>query len=1309
MAAVPIYLSILFAIAFASLIVQGDESEVPQPQLIIVPAQRHVIVEKRSPLLLNCSVQVVKPKDFGPLEFIWRKNGLTLEGKQDRRIEVFANGSLYLRRVVHRKRRANRLSDEGLYECVAGNKNGRVVARRVHVEVAGISRNFTQEPKAFEAFIGGTARFECSIQATPPAVIVWQKDNSQLPSNNDRFIQFPTGALQIQNVQASDAGMYRCMAAQNFNSLQDEVDNIKWKWSRQGTLTVNPSSTRRPIRMLVAPHNTTAMDGQTVMLECLADGNPMPTISWQRADKRPLMDRVRIVGQGSLVIENVRRTDEGMYHCHVTVGSKTLNASAHLEVQTLPVITDAPKSNRWPLARVVNLVCEVSGTPKPSISWYFNGVPVSRAGIGRYELKKDSQSLFMYNVDLINTGYYQCVVENPIGQVIALALVEVFFNKDAPQEPVDLTVTPLNSTSLLITWKQVHPVTPILTYVIHAFSLEDTTHPSQKFHHGTLEEQQSFNLTLLQPSTLYSIRVQAYNAKGASKLSEAVEARTEEDVPRGKPTFQLIPSADSLLVKWDEMPLAERRGVITKYRLQYRSSLQPSDITTHIINGSETSYTITGLKPDTQYEVRLLAATQKGFPPEDDWQWSFHKTLEASPIGQLPGLKIEVLNSSAVQVQWEALDLTSPDNIIDTIRLIELRLLNGQHSPILRVPVDPPAVFYVLGGLDNDTYYEVTVYASRKDVQVSHTFRILDGLLPPVPKDIQMHPNSPTSIILEWRPSALRDDITCYEVCYSLSSAPPSDIGKCISSDRPSVVISDLMPFTLYHFHIRINLQHQEGPFTTITGHTTEDKPGPPVNLTYGVVKPGSIRLQWSPPSRPNGIITSYVIFYNVDKDVPDTMWKNLTKTGKQTVAQVDDLDFDRYFFKMSACTKAGLGNPTKVIIVYPDCAPDSCKPGETEQKLLQLTDRQIGIIVGVSIGVACIIICIVVIVCRHRCLSISSMVDGSRACGEGAPVYHGNGHVPGGYGNGHANGPLASSQFLGLEMTALETMPMLTKLAENEQSDAKGGGDMIVTPSGVRINGFVKTNGQLPNGHLPHGHLDLSGTSEEQHSLIAAMIASANGNYTMDSRDVTLSSSNTNLDPEEDSLNDIDNSDADTDILAMGCDQLLSTVEGDLHAASQMSDTDDLDHKIGGTTQQSEAGAQTGHSRILTDREELAPPVDGGAVRLQDKVPARPLPVCLEVAAPGHNALWGGGSVGGEEDCWQKQGYCQQEQYDQQSTTAAPTTPTCISGNQVCHCHHYIPGGQLPHSTTVRAITTSPPVCPHPNLHPLHHCLCHL
>ena len=42
-----------------------------------------------------------------------------------------------------------------------------------------------------------------------------------------------------------------------------------------------------------------------------------------------------------------------------------------------------------------------------------------------------------------------------------------------------------------------------------------------------------------------------------------------------------------------------------------------------------------------------------------------------------------------------------------------------------------------------------------------------------------------------------------------------------------------------------------------------------------------------------------------------------------------------------------------------------------------------------------------------------------------------------------------------------------------------QGGGDMIVTPNGVRMNGLVKINGHVPNGHIPATSLDLSGTSE--------------------------------------------------------------------------------------------------------------------------------------------------------------------------------------------------------------------------------------
>ena len=55
-----------------------------------------------------------------------------------------------------------------------------------------------------------------------------------------RFVQLPSGSLQIHNVSVLDGGSYRCMAAQNFNHLPDQVTNLKWKWSREAVLHVLP-------------------------------------------------------------------------------------------------------------------------------------------------------------------------------------------------------------------------------------------------------------------------------------------------------------------------------------------------------------------------------------------------------------------------------------------------------------------------------------------------------------------------------------------------------------------------------------------------------------------------------------------------------------------------------------------------------------------------------------------------------------------------------------------------------------------------------------------------------------------------------------------------------------------------------------------------------------------------------------------------------------------------------------------------------------------------------------------------------------
>ena len=55
-----------------------------------------------------------------------------------------------------------------------------------------------------------------------------------------RFVLLPSGSLQIRNVSLLDRGSYRCLAAQNFNHLADQVTTLKWKWSREAMLRVLP-------------------------------------------------------------------------------------------------------------------------------------------------------------------------------------------------------------------------------------------------------------------------------------------------------------------------------------------------------------------------------------------------------------------------------------------------------------------------------------------------------------------------------------------------------------------------------------------------------------------------------------------------------------------------------------------------------------------------------------------------------------------------------------------------------------------------------------------------------------------------------------------------------------------------------------------------------------------------------------------------------------------------------------------------------------------------------------------------------------
>lgn len=97
------------------------------------------------------------------------------------------------------------------------------------------------------------------------------------------------------------------------------------------------------------PQPTQAVVGTRVTLSCLSPrGLPEPVISWQKGNNTISIredGRLSIHPAGDLVIENVQRSDAGVYRCIATnmVGTVTSNP-ANLIIQERPVFTVSLKS-----------------------------------------------------------------------------------------------------------------------------------------------------------------------------------------------------------------------------------------------------------------------------------------------------------------------------------------------------------------------------------------------------------------------------------------------------------------------------------------------------------------------------------------------------------------------------------------------------------------------------------------------------------------------------------------------------------------------------------------------------------------------------------------------------------------------------------------------------------------------------------------------------------------------------------------------------------------------------------------------------
>uniref|UniRef100_UPI00398E8476 immunoglobulin superfamily DCC subclass member 4 isoform X2 n=1 Tax=Pristiophorus japonicus TaxID=55135 RepID=UPI00398E8476 len=912
----------------------------------------YVVLQPNQAVALDCNLPAVDQ----PTNITWKKDGIPVVDQEQH--HVIPNGSLYIAEVSSDTKKQDGDSSEGSYTCMSQNSFGAITSRTALIRFSTLSR-FHQQPESQVVEENGIARFECGIDGIPLPVITWEKNQSAIPDHL-RFIVLPNGILQIVDVQEDDAGVYRCIA----------TNAVRKRYSQDATLTVLQGFKSIPadVVIIARPKNVTVIAGQTAIMECMAYADPTPFVSWIRQDGKHIATDVMVVGRTNLMIAHTQPYHSGVYVCRANKPRTRHFATAAAELRVLapPMITHFPETISRIRASTARFVCKAEGEPTPRIRWLKNGEDIMPNG--RVKIQHRG-SLVINQIGLEDAAYYQCIAENSLGMACSIAKLAVTVREGLPSAPKSVSATPLSSTAVLLSWER--PEYNSTNNVEYQFAVNNDTTELQ--------------VKDLQPNTNYTFYVVAYSQLGASRTSHSVIVETMEDVPSTAPQLSLsITTLTDIRVTWLALSPELSHGKITKYRIDY-CTLKEDQIYSIEVDGNETHVTLPTVQSKI-YKVRIAASTTVGYGAPSEW--TQHLIPERNKLIMVPFAPTEIKVKAKVdsllvtwqppsnQVQIQGYKLYYREADVDDSSK-ELSDTNGDahwtKGPIrLRRKVKQ----YEITGLVSDRLYEIKLIAfNKQDDGYAAVWKGKTGKAPvltldppvmlPPPTQLRAESNSSRAIWLHWtRPPFTTVRIVNYTVRCSPWGLKNASLVTYFTSSEEEIFITSLKPYTRYEFAVQSHGIGVDGPFSGIVvGSTMSDKPStPPSDLKLNPINAYSVRVQWQPPTEPNGIIVEYIILYNANYTQPDDLWNSLSKEGHILSTDVQGLESDtRYFFKMGAKTIVGTGPYSMAKDVQ-----------TLAKRILGLHDlldvhSVTGIIVGVCLGLLCILFCICASFCNNK------------------------------------------------------------------------------------------------------------------------------------------------------------------------------------------------------------------------------------------------------------------------------------------------------------------------------------------------------
>ncbi|KAK7488478.1 hypothetical protein BaRGS_00020263, partial [Batillaria attramentaria] len=334
-------------------------------------------------------------------EIMWMHNNNMVEISNER-FSLLHDGTLMIEDAQD--------DDQGSYECIARNVAGEVHSNQVELRYFGepVVPTFTRRPQDIVAVEGETVQFICMASGHPRPTMSWTKDMQQF-GLDPRLVQREDGTLVINNVQESDRGEYQCYASNSVQTI-----------STSAHLSVR----MRPV-ITHPPADISTVEGNPANFTCDASGDPQPRITWYRQGVEVQTGReFELLSDGHvLVVRQVTRTLQGTYTCRADSAAGSIASNARLIVveNSTPTFSQRSDSVSAIVGTDITLRCVATGQPEPLYEWMRDGRIVQ----SRNRITVNAGTLTINNVNLQDSGRYDCVAENVVGRAAKSIFLQV--------------------------------------------------------------------------------------------------------------------------------------------------------------------------------------------------------------------------------------------------------------------------------------------------------------------------------------------------------------------------------------------------------------------------------------------------------------------------------------------------------------------------------------------------------------------------------------------------------------------------------------------------------------------------------------------------------------------------------------------------------------------------------------------------------------------------------------------------------------------------------------------------------------------